>query len=319
MKADELAISIASIVPVAFILLIFGFLVFKAYPSMVYNGIKFFTSYVWNPGDISAEPIVVRGFKVSPGASFGILLFLTGTLITSAVALLLSLPASIFASIALALYLNERIRAVVSSALGLFAGIPSVIYGLWGVVFLEPTLYSRVEPEMRALLGFIPFFSGPIYSGSGILASSLVLALMVFPISTSIIYQSAVSLRDAAVNDALALGATKWEAGKLLRSMMRKQILGGGLLSLGRALGETMAVLMTCGGAINSMPTNFYSPINTMAAALTALLDSAFIDPTGMVLSSLAELGVTLLLISVASSMIGRAILGRVALRGELE
>ncbi|WP_449463091.1 hypothetical protein PQ610_02250 [Tardisphaera miroshnichenkoae] len=79
MKADELAVSIGSLIPVAYILLIFGFLVFKAYPSILYNGFKFFTSYVWNPGDISAEPIVVRGFEVSPGASFGILLFLTGT------------------------------------------------------------------------------------------------------------------------------------------------------------------------------------------------------------------------------------------------
>ncbi|HEU13020.1 MAG TPA: ABC transporter permease subunit, partial [Euryarchaeota archaeon] len=166
-------------------------------------------------------------------------------------------------------------------------------------------------------LGFIPFFSGPIYSGAGILASSLVLSLMILPIMTSVLNGSISNFSTPVKEGAIALGATRYEVGRMiiLRGL-KIQIFGASMLGLGRALGETMAVLMVSGSAFNIMPSNIYSPINTMAAALATLLDSAFMDSTGMNLYALSELGLVLVLITLIASIIGRLIVGIGIIRG---
>jgi len=318
-KSDELLVKTVSLIPFVFLAAIFVFLVYQAVPSIFYNGLRFFTSYVWNPGMTFEQPVKGPfGFEASPGATFGVLLFLFGTLITSALAISLVVPVTLLTSVALALYVPRPMAKVISSSLQLFAAVPSVVYGLWGVSFLEPALLKYVFPWSETALGFIPWFRGPATSGSGIVASASVLVLMVLPITSSIVLDTFMTYQSRLQAPILSLGATKAETGFVILRLIKRQVIGATFLGLARALGETMAVLMTCGGAINSMPSSIYSPVNTMAAAIASLLDSAFIDPSGMTLSALAEVGLLLMVISLASSAIGKAMTGRVALRGEV-
>ncbi|MBD6955033.1 MAG: phosphate ABC transporter permease subunit PstC [Thermoplasmata archaeon] len=306
-----------SLAPVVLVVLLFSFLLYYSIPSIRYNGLRFFTTYYWYPGQVYLPPVNVNGILVPYGSSFGILLFLFGTLITSLLALLIAFPISIIISLIVNLYINDKLRKIIISLIELFAAIPSVVYGLWGIVYLEPILSNYIEPLMSKYLGFIPFFSGPIYSGAGILASSLVLSLMILPIMTSVLNGSISNFSTPVKEGAIALGATRYEVGRMiiLRGL-KIQILGASMLGLGRALGETMAVLMVSGSAFNIMPSNIYSPINTMAAALATLLDSAFMDSTGMNLYALSELGLVLLLITLIASIIGRLIVGIGIIRG---
>ncbi|MGC9137386.1 MAG: phosphate ABC transporter permease subunit PstC [Thermoplasmata archaeon] len=306
-----------SLAPVVLVVLLFSFLLYYSIPSIRYNGLRFFTTYYWYPGQVYLPPVNVNGILVPYGSSFGILLFLFGTLITSLLALLIAFPISIIISLIVNLYINDKLRKIIISLIELFAAIPSVVYGLWGIVYLEPILSKYIEPLMSKYLGFIPFFSGPIYSGAGILASSLVLSLMILPIMTSVLNGSISNFSTPVKEGAIALGATRYEVGRMiiLRGL-KIQIFGASMLGLGRALGETMAVLMVSGSAFNIMPSNIYSPINTMAAALATLLDSAFMDSTGMNLYALSELGLVLVLITLIASIIGRLIVGIGIIRG---
>lgn len=306
-----------SLIPILLVILLFSFLLYYSIPSIKYNGLKFFTSYYWNPGQVYLPPVVVNGIPAPFGSSFGILLFLFGTLITSLIALLIALPASIIISIIVNFYMNERWKKLIISFIELLAAIPSVVYGLWGIIYLEPLLSNYVEPFMSTYLGFIPFLSGPVFTGAGILSSSIILSLMILPIMTSVVNGSIINFSRNVVEGALSLGATRYELSKyILLKGLKLQIFGASTLGLGRALGETMAVLMVSGSAFNTMPQNLYSPINTMAAALASLLDSAFMDPTGMNLYALSELALVLMLITLSTSIIGRIIVGTGILRG---
>lgn len=305
------------LLPVLIVLAIIIFLVYYSIPSIRYNGINFFTSYLWQFGQVYRAPVNVGGILVPYGASYGMLLFFTGTIVTSFIALIIAFPVSIITALTINLYIPPNLKKGILGLVELFAGIPSVVYGLWGIVVLEPVLFNYVEPWLRDNFYFIPFLSGPIYSGAGILASGLILSLMIIPIITAIVSDSMASISSNVIEGAYALGATRWEIGKhIILKYSKIQILGATLLGLSRALGETMAVLMVSGSALNVMPSNLYSPINTMAAAIASLLDSAFTDPTGMNLSALTELALVLLLITMVVNIIGRKIVGKGILRG---
>ncbi len=306
-----------ALIPISIILLILAFLSYYSYRAIIYNGTNFFTSYLWYPGQFSRNPIIVRGILVPYGSSFGALLFLIGTLLTSLIAIAIALPTSLIASLTINLYVPRRLKRLSISMLELFAGIPSVVYGLWGILVLEPLLFRFLEPWMRDHLAFIPGFSGAIVSGSGIIASGLILSIMILPIITSVVSDTMSSISSSVKDGAYALGATRWEMGKyILRQGSKIQTLGATLLGLGRALGETMAVLMVSGSVLNTLPDSIYSPINTMAAAIASLLDSAFIDPTNMNVYALTELGLLLFFITMVVNIVGRTIVGRGILRG---
>ncbi len=306
-----------AIVPLAIMVILFSFLIYNAIPSIRYSGFSFFTSYIWNPGMLYQDPVVVHGVLAPYKSSFGMLSFFLGTMITTAFALVIAFPVSIFLSLALNLYTPQRLRKPFSVLVELFAGIPSVVYGLWGIIVLEPILLHNIEPWMKSSLSFLPGFSGEIFSGAGIMAAGLILSIMIIPIVTAVISESMASQSKELKEGVYALGGTKWEVGKsvLLRNTKR-QIVGGTLLGTGRALGETMAVLMVSGAIVNVLPTSIFSLTNTMSAQIAAALDSAFIDATRMNISALVELGVVLVVISLIANLTGRAIVGRAALRG---
>jgi phosphate transport system permease protein len=295
-----------------FLFMILAVLILYSYPSIIYNGLSFFTSTAWNP-QLGSNEIVVHGQTVFQGASYGLLVYFVGTLLTSGLALLIGVPISLGIAIFISQIAPRRLASPASFLVELLAGIPSIIYGLWGFLVLGPTLIHYIEPQMARYLGWLPGFGGPTYS-SGFLASGLILSLMVVPIIASIsrdaMSQTPVELKEGGK----ALGMTKWEiTWKIVLPFAKTGIVGSAILGLGRALGETMAVAMVSQGA-TGLPLSLYYPINSMAAFIALNLDGSFTDPTKMYVYALGELALVLLATTMVVNVAARLIVRRAAL-----
>ncbi len=271
---------------------IFFSLLREALPAIRHNGFGFITGTLWNPR---------RGI-------YGAFSFIVGTLLTSFIALLLSVPFALAISVLLCEYLeryrNGKIVALfLRNATDLLAGIPSVIYGFWGMVFIAPIV--------RYFEGIL---SLPAY-GVSILSASVVLAIMILPYSASISREVIAMVPEELKEAAYALGATKHETIK--RVVLRHSasgIIAGVILALGRAMGETMAVTMLVGNS-NVVPANvfhlIFSPGNTMASVIA----NEFAEATGkFYLSSLIEIGLLLFVLSFVFNIVGKRIVRRFAL-----
>jgi len=262
------------------------FLVVYSGQAMIFNGLHFVTNINWDLGDLYSDPVTVRGISVPPGASYGILVFIVGTLVSSGIAILIAVPLSIGAAICLAEAVPHRIRPALSMLVELVAVVPSVVFGLWGIAVLIP---------------FIGHYLSPTGNGYGLLAASIVLALMITPIIASTLLDALLQVPKENRESAFALGATHFEVvSKAMLPMVRTTLIGGIVLALGRALGETMAVLMVSGGGINILPTSLFSPISTIASFIVSQLDSAEADPTNMSVRTLSEIALVLFIITLA-------------------
>jgi phosphate transport system permease protein len=300
---------VAGVLPASLVIVI-AFLAIYSWPAIRFNGLGFIVRNTWNLGNLYADPVQIGGAAVQPGAQYGILFLIVGTLASTFIALLFAVPTGIGAAIFLSEAVSGRWRVWISFLVELLAAIPSVVFGLWGYVALIPFLSRHLFPFLVGALGFIPLFSGPPGSGYGLLTAGVVLAMMIVPLI-------AATLRDALViqpaplrESALALGATRFEMiWSVLLPRTNKVLIGASFLALGRALGETMAVLMVSGNALNYLPHNVYAPISTMAAFIVSQLDSALQDPTGMAVRTLAEIALVLSIISVAINALARAML----------
>ncbi len=280
-------------------------LIVWSYPSIVVNGLNFLTTSNWDPKLNHAE-IVVNGVPTLEGSSYGVLLFVTGTLLTSGIALLLSVPVGLGMAIFLTQIAPRKISAPISFLVELMAGIPSVVFGFWGIITLGPFLLETMEPFLANNFSFLPIFAGPVNS-AGLLSAGIILALMVIPIVTSIsrdvMSQTPAQLKDGA----RALGLTKWEVTrKIVLPNAKAGIVGAAVLGLGRALGESIAVAMVSGIGVQIFPRTLYYPVNTIAAQLAVSLNIAQQDPTGMNVSALMELAAVLLAITVAVNIVAR-------------
>jgi len=289
-----------------------GLLLYAGYPSLVVNGIGFLTSSVWRPNPPNARIITINGIQTLSGSSYGVLVFAADTLVSSAIALVLAIPASLGIAIFLTQVAPRKLTALVSFTLELLAGIPSVIYGFWGFVILSPFLFQVLEPFLSQHLSFIPFFAPPIQS-AGLLASGMLLAIMVVPIIASIsrdfMARTPVELKDGAK----ALGLTKWEVTrKIVLPYAKTGIIGSMILGLGRALGETMAVAMVSGTGVQTLPTSLYFSVNTIASFMALSLGNAVSDPSGMLQAALMELAIVLLLITITVNVIARVVIKQV-------
>jgi len=229
--------------------------------------------------------------------SFGALPFIYGTLVTAAIAIVVAVPVSI----GLALFLTEmapaRVRRVVGFFVELLAGIPSVVYGLWGLMVLVPLLRSSVQPALGKAFGFVPLFSGPPL-GLGYLAAGLILAIMILPTIASVSVEVLRTMPSSLREGALALGATRWEAIRMaVLPYARRGMLGAVMLGLGRALGETMAVTMLIGNQ-PEIHASLFAPGYSLASVIANEYAEATgaIHPGALTGLALVLFGVTLLL-----------------------
>jgi phosphate transport system permease protein len=289
------------------IFIIFITLFFYSVPSILFNGFHYFTSIIWNPrlnGNLITFHFLGFSFGALQGASYGLLVFLVGTLISSALAIIIGVPLAIGAAILISQYLPKRIAPAVSFFIELLAGIPSVVFGLWGFIILAPYVLS-VENHY---LSKIPGLEGTVY-GSGLLVSGIVLALMIVPIVASLSRDAMIQTPLELKEGARALGLTDWEVTrKIVLPYAKTGMFGGIVLGLGRALGETMAVAMVSGGAINILPRSLYYNIQSMAGYMAVSLDSAFTDGSGMYVSALMELALVLSVITIVVNVVARII-----------
>ncbi len=244
--------------------------------------------------------------------AFGALPFIYGTVVTSALALLVAVPLGVGAAI----FLSELAPAGLSQALTflieLLAAVPSVIFGLLGIFILVPLLRSYGEPFLKSTLGFLPLFQGPAY-GVGFLAAGLLLAIMIIPFIISISRQVLLAVPREQREAALALGATLWESTwKVVVPYARKGILGSVFLGLARALGETMAVTMVIGND-PKISASLLAPGYSIAAVIA----NEFAEATGdLYLQSLIELGLVLFVLTIIINALARVLVLTTAGRG---
>ncbi len=300
----------AGVLPASLVAVVL-FLALYAWPAIQFNGLRLAFHNTWNLGNLYADPVVVSGTEIQPGAHYGILFLIIGTLSSTLVALLLAVPVGVGAAVFLAEAVNVRLRVWISLLVELLAAIPSVVFGLWGYVVLIPFLAHHVFPFLAGTLGVVvPIFAGPPGSGYGLFTAGIVLSMMIVPLITATLRDALVAQPVPMRESALALGATRFETTlRVLLPNTRKVLIGASFLALGRALGETMAVLMVSGNALNYLPHNIYDPISTMAAFIVSQLDSALQDPTGMALRSLAEIALILCIISIIVNALARIVL----------
>jgi phosphate transport system permease protein len=225
---------------------------------------------------------------------FGALTFIYGTIVTSAVALVIAVPLGIGAAIFLAEMAPRRISDTLTFMIDLLAAVPSVIFGLLGIFVLVPLMRTVVQPFLKHSLGFLPFFQGPAY-GIGFLTGGIVLAVMIVPFIISVSREVLLAVPREQREAALALGATRWEATwKAVVPFARAGLLGSIFLALARALGETMAVTMVIGNNPN-ISASLFAPGYSIAAVLA----NEFSEATGaLYTSALIELGLVLFLVT---------------------
>jgi phosphate transport system permease protein len=309
LKFRTVLAGVAGVLPASLILIVL-FLTIYSWPAIHFNGFGFVASNTWNLGNLYGNPVMVRGTEVAPGAQYGIVFLIVGTLASTLIALLVAVPVGVGAAIFLAEAVPGQLRIWLSFFVELLAAVPSVVFGLWGYIVVIPFLGHYVFPFLATVLWFIPIFAGPSGSGYGLFTSGLVLALMIVPLIVATLRDALVA-QPAAIREAVtALGATRFEViSKVLLPSVNRVLIGATILALGRAMGETMAVLMVSGNALNYLPRNIYAPISTMAAFIVSQLDSALQDPTGMAVKSLAEIALILSLLSLIINFLARLVL----------
>jgi len=266
-----------------------------AWPALAASGARLLTSAEWDP--------VRERFAFGPA--------LAGTLVSAALALVVAAPLALAAALYVAELAPARLRGPLAALVDLLAAVPSVVYGLWGVQVLVPALRAHVVPLLRERLGLgaLAAFDGPSY-GPSVLAASLVLAIMVLPFIASVSREVLRAVPAAQREAALALGATRWEtATAVVLPYARSGVVGGVMLGLGRALGETIAVAMVVGGA-HGWTTSLLAPGYTLGA----LVANEFGEASGdLHLAALMAAGLALFLVTLLVNAVARWLVGRVA------
>src|ERR1700678_2820027 len=280
-RGDEVA-HVITLIFAAGILLVTSLLVWElwreSHLSRAKFGWMFFLTRVWDP--------VFDNYGAAP--------FIYGTLVTSAVALLIAVPLGLASAIFLSELAPRRLSDIVSFLIDLLAAVPSVIYGLLGIFIVVPLMRTTLGPALKKVLGFTPLFAGPNY-GVGFLTAGIVLAIMVVPFIISVSREVLLSVPREQREAALAMGATRWEATwQVVVPWARTGIMGSVFLALARALGETMAVTMVIGNN-PQISASLLAPGYTIAAVIA----NEFTEATGnLYLTALIDLGLVLFLMT---------------------
>jgi len=261
-------------------------LVSKSQLSWHAFGFKFFLGENWDPVN----------------DQFGALPFIYGTVVSSLLALILAVPLAIGVAVFTTEMSPRWLRGPLAFTTELLAAIPSVIYGLWAIFVLVPLLRQYVQPWLARYLGWTGLFEGPPY-GIGMLAAGIILAIMIVPIVSSITREVMTAVYQQQREGVLALGATRWEMIRMgvLRNA-RAGIMGGVILGLGRALGETMAVTMVIGNR-PEIARSLFAPGYTMASVIA----NEFSEATGnLYLSAFIEVGLALFLVTMVVNILAQ-------------
>ncbi|MHB1661545.1 MAG: phosphate ABC transporter permease subunit PstC [bacterium] len=269
-------------------------ILYYSYPSVIRYGVSFLWVKEWNP----------------PKEVFGALTFLAGTFIVTFLALIFAIPFSFGIGIFLQEYCPFFLRGILTVIIEMLAGIPSVVFGVWGVLTIVPWLRESVEPFFDRHFSYIPFLKVEENIGYGILAASIIVAFMILPIISSITKDSLASVPKIAKDGALAMGATRLD---VIRDVSLPYALngiyGGIILGFGRAVGETIAVVLLIGNQA-VVPKSLFSVGYTISSMLANTFTFAVISP--IYASAEVELALILLLTSLIVNVVGRNILNRV-------
>jgi len=241
--------------------------------------------------------------------SWGIGVFVTGSFLTALPAIAFAVAIGLGIGIAGTTYLPRTVSRFLDPFVDLLAGIPSVIYGIWGFVVVGPYLGIAVNPWVAEHLSFLPGFGGGHISatGQGLPLAIFLLTLMALPITTLLIRDALRAVPKDLWESGLALGATRWEVMRRVAiPYSNRGILSAGFLGFGRAFGETVAVAMVIGG-VSSFPINVFGQTNTIAALIFLNADSALV--TAGLLQALAEIALILLAISLLVNILGRRLI----------
>jgi len=289
-KMFEFSVMAVAGLTLALVWLLVAKMILDAQQSISGFGVGFVTGDTWDPNrDV-----------------YGALPFIFGTLVTSAIAILVGVPVSI----GIAIYLSELappwIREPLSFVVELLAAVPSVIYGLWAMYALRPVMVDSIEPVFVALFGWTPLFDGqPV--GLDKFVAGVILAIMIIPTVASVSKEAMRAVPDSQREAALSLGATRSETTRMaVLSYARSGIFGASILGLGRAVGETMAVTMTIGNA-NMISSSLLDPGQTMAS----LIANNWGEAQGLQLSALIEIGVVLFIVALIVNVLARLSIGR--------
>ena len=260
------------------------------------EGLSFFTSSDWNPVE----------------DKYGALVPIYGTIVTAAIAMLIAVPVSFGIAFFLTEVAPRWMRGPVGTAIELLAGIPSIIYGMWGFFVLMPVMRETIIPWMDAHLGTLPLvgrlFQGPPI-GAGMLTSGIVLSIMVIPFISSVMREVFLTVPTRLKESAYALGSTKWEVSwDIVLPYTRSAVIGGIFLGLGRALGETMAVAFVIGNSVQ-----FTASLLEPSTTIAALIANDFGEATETYRSALLLLGFVLFIVTFIVLALARLMLMRLS------
>jgi phosphate transport system permease protein len=289
-KAFPRVTLICALVVVAILINILIILFIQAWPAIRGNGASFLTGSTWDP--------VKNQYGAVPA--------IYGTLVSSLLALVMAVPVSLGAAIFLVELSPSWLRGPASFIIEMLAALPSVIVGLWGIFVLVPVVRNPIESWLGTHLGALPFFQGPPF-GLGFLAAAIILAIMITPIITSMSRDVLRAVPQTQREAMLALGATRWET--IRRAVLpygRSGLVGAVILGLGRALGETMAVIMVIGNGYR-ITLSLFSPGTTVASQIA----NNFGESSGLSLSSLIELALILFVITLVVNVVARLLVWR--------
>jgi phosphate transport system permease protein len=297
----------AGLLVLAILALILIITVKESLPVFQKEGIRFFTSKTWIPND----PDGPDGPRT---AQFGALAFIYGTVVVSLLSLIIAVPIAV----GIALFLTElaprRVRSFVVTVIDLLAAIPSVVFGLWGIIVLGPFLVP-IYRWLHGLVDGVPVLGTvigvPVSSGRVLMTAGIIVAVMIIPIITSITREVFATVPTAEKHAALALGATKWE---MIKGVVFPHSFGGMvgavMLGLGRAMGETIAVALVIGAAVQISPNLF-----SAGDALPAIIVRNWGESSGVYQAALVGCAVVLFLITVIINYLARIVVGRAEAR----